>query len=473
MSSEPVHAPLFSVNGLSKAYHIYDRPLDRLRQSLARPGKTYYREHWALREASFTVAPGEAFGVIGRNGAGKSTLLTLMAGVLRPTSGTVVAPERLTALLELGSGFNPKLTGRQNVFLNGAILGLTRKDINQRLDAIREFADIGEYFDEPVKTYSSGMFLRLAFAVTTGLTPDALIVDEALAVGDVFFRQKCHARMEELLARGGAVILVSHAMNDVAQFCHRALLLNRGRMEFLGDAGEAVKRYMAAPSKTFDMAAPDRPAAALTSGSTTPPATAMPLPPTSDMPWPDPSQFLDISRLAAADNGASQCLGLALCDEDLRRTSGFIQGETAQVFVAYKLLRDIEVPICGAEFTDARRVIVFGKNTLQYDCPVPERVAAGTVLFFRFATKLDLAPGEYTVTVGFTCVDPRSYENRANITHQAMDEKTTVLSTYPGAAAFRITMRPLGTRPVQLTHHGVANLPGTARCAALAPETAS
>jgi lipopolysaccharide transport system ATP-binding protein len=471
MSSEPAAAPIFSVKGLSKAYHVYDRPLDRLRQSFARPGVTYYREHWALREATFEVAPGEAFGVIGRNGAGKSTLLTLMAGVLRPTAGTVAAPERLTALLELGSGFNPKLTGRQNVFLNGAILGLSRKDIAARLDSIREFADIGEYFDEPVKTYSSGMFLRLAFAVTTGLTPDALIVDEALAVGDVFFRQKCHARMEDILARGGAVILVSHAMNDVAQFCHRALLLDRGRMEFLGDAVEAVKRYMAAPSRTFDMAAPG-PAAALAAESASAPAGSMPRPPDAALPWPEPSQFLDISALTAADNGWAECLGLALCDTGLRAASGFAQGETVQVFVAYRLRRDIEVPICGAEFTDAKRVIVFGKNTLQYDCPVPARVPAGTVLFFRFATRLDLAPGEYTLTLGFSCMDPFTYENRANVTHQALDEQTTVLSIHPGAAAFRVTMRPLGTRPVQLTHHGVANLPGEAGCAALAPELA-
>ncbi|MBF0481674.1 MAG: ABC transporter ATP-binding protein [Desulfovibrionaceae bacterium] len=470
MSSEPAGAPLFSVTDLSKAYRIYDRPLDRVRQGFARPGAVYYREHWALREASFTVAPGEAFGVIGRNGAGKSTLLTLMAGVLRPTSGTIKAPERLTALLELGSGFNPKLTGRQNVFLNGAILGLTRRDIAARLESIREFADIGEYFDEPVKTYSSGMFLRLAFAVTTGLTPDALIVDEALAVGDVFFRQKCHARMEELLARGGAVILVSHAMNDVAQFCHRALLLNRGRVEFLGDAGDAVKRYLAAPSRVFDLAAPDRAAA---SGQGAQPAPAIPRPPDADMPWPEAGEFMDISRLAAADNGASRCLGLALCDENLRAASGFHQGETAQIFVAHEILRDIEVPVCGAEFTDSRRVIVFGKNTLQYDCPVPASAAAGAILYFRFAARLDLAPGEYTLTVGFTSLDPASYANRAHLTHQALDEKTTVLSTHPGAAAFNVTMRPLGSLPVQLTHHGVANLPGEARCAALAPRAAS
>jgi lipopolysaccharide transport system ATP-binding protein len=452
-------APLFSVTGLSKAYRVFDRPLDRVRQGFAPSGKKYYREHWALHEASFEVAPGEAFGVIGRNGAGKSTLLQLMAGVLRPTSGAVAAPSRLTALLELGSGFNPKLTGRQNVFLNGAILGLARRDVTERLDVIREFADIGEYFDEPVKTYSSGMFLRLAFAVTTGLTPDALIVDEALAVGDVFFRQKCHARMEELLARGAAVILVSHAMNDVSQFCHRALLLDRGRMEFLGDAGEAVKRYMVAPGKTFDMAPADGSPAALSGVTELDP----------DMPWPEPTEFLDLSRAAAAESGASVCLGLALCGTDLKRRGGFVQGETAVVCAAFKVLTDIEVPICGAEFTDSRRVIVFGKNTLQYDCPSPAFVPAGTVLRFTFETALDLAPGDYTLGVGFSTVSRRTYDNRASIPHHGLDEKTTILSIHSNAAPFTIAMRPLGSTPVQLTHHGVANLPGRAHCAALAP----
>ncbi|MDW8356241.1 MAG: ABC transporter ATP-binding protein, partial [Bryobacterales bacterium] len=210
---------------------------------LWRFGRHYGREFWALRNVSFEVRRGETVGIIGRNGSGKSTLLQIIAGTLAPTEGEVQVKGRVAALLELGSGFNPEFTGRENVYLNGTILGLSREEIDARFDDIVAFADIGGFIDQPVKFYSSGMMLRLAFAVSTTIDPDVLIIDEALAVGDVFFRQKCYRRLEDLRQRGVAILFVSHAMLDVKQLCDRAVLLDQGRTIFKGRAGEAVERY--------------------------------------------------------------------------------------------------------------------------------------------------------------------------------------------------------------------------------------
>lgn len=224
------------VENLSKCYQIYDRPQDRLRQSimprlqrLAGQAPTqYFREFWALRDVSFDVKKGETAGIIGRNGSGKSTLLQIICGTLTPTSGAVETRGRIAALLELGSGFNPEFTGRENVYMNGAVLGLSAEDIDARFDDIAAFADIGGFLGQPVKSYSSGMIVRLAFAVQAMVDPDILIVDEALAVGDEKFQRKCFARLEELKSRGTAILFVSHSTQQVVELCEKALLLERG-----------------------------------------------------------------------------------------------------------------------------------------------------------------------------------------------------------------------------------------------------
>lgn len=216
------------VESLSKCYHIYDRPRDRLMQMLARRRKKYFREFWALKDVSFEVRKGETVGIIGRNGSGKSTLLQLICGTLNPTSGSIQTNGRIAALLELGSGFNPEFTGRENVHLNAAVLGLDKDEIDSRFDDIAAFADIGEFMEQPAKTYSSGMMVRLAFAVQAMVDPDILIVDEALAVGDEKFQRKCFARLEDLKSRGTSIIFVSHSTQQIVELCEKALLLERG-----------------------------------------------------------------------------------------------------------------------------------------------------------------------------------------------------------------------------------------------------
>jgi len=250
--SDPVKAPI-QLEAISKCYRIFQNPQDRFKQALLdrfhgvlgkKTANQYYREHWALRDVSFELQPGEAVGILGRNGAGKSTLLQIIAGTLEPTSGSVKTSGRITALLELGSGFNPEFTGRENVFLNAQILGMSREDALTRFDDIASFADIGDFVDQPVKTYSSGMMMRLAFAVQTAVEPKVLIVDEALSVGDMFFQAKCMARISKLVDSGVALLFVSHDISVVRQLCHRAVLLNGGAVQAIGAAAAVSDEYV-------------------------------------------------------------------------------------------------------------------------------------------------------------------------------------------------------------------------------------
>lgn len=232
-----------SVRDLSKKYHMYDKPIDRLKEAFHPRRYTYHREFWALKNVSFDLQKGEALGIIGRNGCGKSTLLQIISGILLPTSGSVRVNGRISALLELGSGFNPEFTGRSNVYMNGALLGFSKKEMDEKFKSIEEFAEIGDFIDQPVKTYSSGMFVRLAFACAVSVEPEILVVDEALSVGDVFFQQKCFAKIREIISKETTCLFVSHDTTAVMSTCNRAILLNNGEIDFMGSPEETVSRY--------------------------------------------------------------------------------------------------------------------------------------------------------------------------------------------------------------------------------------
>jgi ABC-type polysaccharide/polyol phosphate transport system ATPase subunit len=234
-----------SFQNISKAYLLFNRPQDRLKESLFKYfGKHYGRVFWALRDVSYQVRRGAVLGIIGRNGSGKSTLLQVIAGTLQPTAGLLAVNGRLSALLELGAGFNPEFTGRENIFLNGAILGLTDKEVHERLDQIIAFAGIGEFVDQPVKIYSSGMYIRLAFAIAASVDPDVLIIDEALAVGDAGFIIKCMNRMKQLKESGTTILLVTHDVQTVRSFCDEALWLEGGQVQLTGSPIDVTSHYV-------------------------------------------------------------------------------------------------------------------------------------------------------------------------------------------------------------------------------------
>lgn len=239
------------VDNLFKCYHIYDQPLDRLKQMtlprlqrlLGVASKQYFREFWALKDVSFEVKKGQSVGIIGRNGSGKSTLLQMICGTLNPTSGSIQTRGRIAALLELGSGFNPEFTGRENIYLNGAVLGLSRDEVDARFDYIAAFADIGYFIEQPVKTYSSGMIMRLAFAVAINVDPQILVVDEALSVGDELFQRKCFSRIEEIRKKGATILFVSHSGSQIIELCDCAILIDAGEMLASGAPKQIVGNY--------------------------------------------------------------------------------------------------------------------------------------------------------------------------------------------------------------------------------------
>ncbi len=241
-----------SVQGLGKCYQIYNAPRDRLKQFILprlqrlvkRPQRHYFREFWALKNVTFDIKKGESVGIIGRNGSGKSTLLQVIAGTLSPTGGDVLVNGRIAALLELGSGFNAEFTGRENVFMNASVLGLSQEEIASRFQEIADFANIGDFIEQPVKTYSSGMLVRLAFAVSVCVQPDILIIDEALAVGDMAFQFKCLERLKQLIESGTTLLFVSHDISLVRSFCDLTLLLDQGLPVAFGPSLEVTETYL-------------------------------------------------------------------------------------------------------------------------------------------------------------------------------------------------------------------------------------
>ncbi len=459
---------VISVSDLSKRYDIYDTPRDRLKQllvpKLAKAAATmgladrstirqYHREFWALRGLSFEVHPGETVGIIGRNGSGKSTLLQILAGTLAPSSGQVEVEGRVAALLELGSGFNPEFSGKENVLLNARILGLSREQIEARYDEIVAFADIGDFIDQPVKTYSSGMFVRLAFAVQAHIDASIVIIDEALAVGDVFFRQKCYARLEEIRASGAAVLLVSHAMTDIEQFCDRAILLDRGKVSFIGESTEAAKRYyqlhQSNPATTVSSAQVNQSQ-----------SSAERLSRTSMDYWPQDACFTDATSITQIGNGWAKCLRYAVCDSTGSRCVSFAQGEEAIFYFEFLTEQPIAVPLAGIVLQNERGVNVHGKGSLEYCTSTPDHIPAGTIIRCRQKVELKLELGEYTFEVGLATIDASTYKSMSGLTHEKIFSRIVRLCHLPKAGLLAIGWRSMH-EGAPLTHHGIADLPGS------------
>ncbi|MFZ5735656.1 ABC transporter ATP-binding protein [Rhodopseudomonas palustris] len=455
------------VRNVSKRYDVYENPRDRLKQivvprllhtaqriGIARQAQppVYHREFWALQELSFQVRAGETLGIIGRNGSGKSTLLQIIAGTLVPTHGEVAVSGRVAALLELGSGFNPEFTGRENVLLNARILGLNRDQIAERYDRIAAFADIGDFIDQPVKTYSSGMFVRLAFAVQAHIDASIVIIDEALAVGDVFFRQKCYTRLEEIRLSGAAVLLVSHAMTDIEQFCDHAILLDHGRMLFAGEAGEAAKRYyqlhQSASQTVFEPPAAGSPVIASDGGGS------------EIESWPDDSQFVSAEEVVQVGNGWARCTRFAVCNAAGIRSPSFEQGEEARFYSEFVVTAPMGVPLTGLVLQNDRGINVHGKGSLEYAAAAPHHVEAGTIIRCCQSVRLQLELGEYTFELGLATIDAATYTSMSTLNHEQIFSRIVRVCHLPKAGFLAVGWRRHHAGP-PLTHHGLADLPGS------------
>lgn len=401
------------VEGLAKAYRIYPTPSARLSQAvvprlrrLAAPilraaGKPvdaspFFTEHWALRELSFSVQRGETVGVIGRNGSGKSTLLQLLCGTLTPSRGKVTVCGRVAALLELGSGFNPEYTGRENIFLNASVLGLTREETVARLDQILAFADIGDAVDQPVKTYSSGMAMRLAFAVIAHVDADVLIIDEALSVGDAYFQQKC-LRWLRGFQDNGTILFCSHDIGAVLNFCERAIWLDAGQTRMIGAAKEVCEGYSAFINSVTQTlpASRERKTGTTSDVAATQPKRVLPSPPPADRP-------VVFDWLAESNNfgsGDAEIISVALTTPDGDVPGWITGGEMLELRARIRIHRSMADPIIGFHVKDRLGQAIIGDNTLTIGSDVPRLLDNGCLLSVRFRLPLPLlASGRYSVT---------------------------------------------------------------------------
>lgn len=380
MSSEPA----LSVSGLGKTYRLYEKPSDRLRQMLFGRRRDYFTEVRALKGVGFTVAKGESVGVLGVNGSGKSTLLQILSGNLRPTAGTVARRGRVCALLELGTGFNPEFTGRENLFYAAGLLGMDREETAARFDAMAAFADIGDFMDRPVRCYSSGMYVRLAFALAAQAEPDILLVDEVLAVGDVFFQQKCHLHMKRKLG-GAAKVIVTHCLNTAASMTRRVLVLHGGRLVFDGPPLEGIEHYLRL-SRGQDAPGPAS-APSRGDGPAAPPLAASRAPMT-DIPR---------DKLSGALNVEFTAFRVELNSAPYQ---GFVQpGAAVTVTVRAMARREIVHPILGYMLADRFGNALFGQNTATAGLPMDPLPEGESLVRFTF-TWPEVASGEYFMTMG-------------------------------------------------------------------------
>jgi lipopolysaccharide transport system ATP-binding protein len=395
--------------GLGKCYRIYATPSDRLKQSIvpkferlaapvsallgkARAPRSFFQEFWALRDVSFSLPRGETLGVVGRNGSGKSTLLQLVCGTLMPTTGEVRMNGRVAALLELGSGFNPEFTGRENVCLNAGLLGLTREELDQRFEAITAFADIGDFLDQPVKTYSSGMMMRLAFAVIAHVDADVLVIDEALAVGDAYFQQKCMRWLRGFRERG-TVLFCSHDTGAVINLCRSAIWLDAGAVKGFGPAKDICEDYLASMhTQATGLAESTVRRTRKRDSDSAPPGETAPL-----------AQSIRVFEFSE-DSAGFGSQDAAILDVTMTKPDGtdlgLVQGgEEVQVAIRVRANRDIDRPIVGFHIKDRLGQALIGTNTYLKYRDRPLSVAAGQEFVGRFVFELPyLLTGNYAVT---------------------------------------------------------------------------
>lgn len=402
-SSARVKVPLlrFAARKIPALGHIVDARVQGL-----------CREFKALNNISFDLPRGTSMAIIGRNGSGKSTLLQVIAGTLKPTNGLVERSGRIAALLELGSGFNPEFTGRENVYMNGAIYGLDADQISARMYEVEEFAEIGVHIDQPVKTYSSGMMMRLAFSVQVLMDPEILIVDEALSVGDIFFQQKCFERMRRLSDAGTSILFVSHDLVTVAQFTQSALVLHDGEAVFLGDSGVAVKEYQimerssSSLSTSREIGSAETPLSQLSNSY--PPLGVESAQATENLSHsiikPSPLATIDLNGVIQIGSENAEFTHLSIFDSSGNPSFLFAQGSRLYVRCAILCKTHFNCLSVGVSIKDRTNVFVHGKHSVQHGIK-PASLNAGDSIAFQFSFALELAPGHYSLDIGIIDID--------------------------------------------------------------------
>ena len=373
------------VKDVDKVYKLYEKPSDRIKEALGLGSKVRHTDHKALSDVSMTIYQGETVGIIGTNGSGKSTILKIITGVLNPTAGEVKVNGRISALLELGAGFNMEYNGIENIYLNGTMIGFTEKEIDEKLQSILDFADIGEYVYQPVKTYSSGMFVRLAFAVAINIDPEILIVDEALSVGDVFFQAKCYHKFEEFKAMGKTILFVSHDLSSIAKYCDRVVLLNQGTKLGEGAPKEMIDTYKQVLVGQYQLPESSSEGNLL--------------------------EDEDIRKLASGQNinpdlleygsKKAEIVEYYFTDDKGIRTSAVVKGSRFTIHMKVEIKEDIQAPIFAFSFKNIKGTEITGTNTM-FEKTFLEPVNAGDVKEITFEQEMNLQGGDYLLSLGVT-----------------------------------------------------------------------
>lgn len=374
------------VESLTKLYKLYDKPSDRFKESLGLTKKKKYREHYALHDIDMEVKKGETVGIIGTNGSGKSTILKIITGVLNPTYGKVTIEGRISALLELGAGFNMEYTGVENVYLNGTMIGFSKEEIDEKLQDILEFADIGDFVHQPVKTYSSGMFVRLAFAVAINIDPEILIVDEALSVGDVFFQAKCYRKFEEFKKLGKTILFVSHDLGSISKYCDRVVLLNKGKLIGEGDSKEIIDMYKKVLVNQLDEDGNEYDSGHdIASGNKNS--------------W--KSQMVIDENYNQYGNGLAEIIDFCVVDDEGMITNNIIKGHEFKIKMKVKFHETVEDPILAFTIKDKQGTEICGTNTM-IEKIIIEPMKPGDIISITFQQDMYLQGTEYLLSFGCT-----------------------------------------------------------------------
>ena len=453
---------IISVDQVSKVYRLYDKPIDRLLESISLRKKSYHKDFYALRDISFSVGRGEAVGIIGTNGSGKSTMLKIITGVLSATTGKVESRGSICALLELGAGFNQDYTGIENIYMNGTMMGFSKAEMDEKLPAILEFADIGDFVYQPVKSYSSGMFVRLAFALYISIDPEVLIVDEALSVGDVFFQAKCYHRMDELKRKGTTILMVTHDLGSVMKYCDRVVLFHKGEKVGEGLPGQMVDKYKkilagkdphaeqfmeeqnflgnvdeeavdtAGSTETNENAGSDFGRNTDEAGEHAEPTSAAS--PEAGQHSPKPTGFMkDHLTLNPSSqqygNGKAEILDFGVLDKDGRPSNVLLKGEEFSIKERIVFHDDIAAPIFTFTIKDKRGMDLSGTNTLFEGKEIPA-VKKGDEYYCTFTQRMNLQGGEYLLSIsctGFEEGEHTVYDRKYDITSiTVLSNKNTV-----------------------------------------------
>jgi lipopolysaccharide transport system ATP-binding protein len=453
---------LLTLEKVSKSYRLWDRPHDRffyglwnqvpvffpkaIRDFAERRKSKLGKEVFGLSEVTLSIKKGESVGIIGVNGSGKSTLLQLIAGVLQPTTGSIqIKAKRVTALLELGSGFDPNFTGRENVLLHGSLLGLTEEENLARLPEVLAFSEIGNYFDNPVKTYSSGMVMRLAFSSSITVRADLLIVDEALSVGDVFFQQRCYHKIRDLVKAGVTILLVSHDMRSVGEFCEEALLLDRGHIAFFGDTIGAINQYYTIRREFLKASKP---------------AQAPP----KEITWNTTSQSgihqlesIPSDSVRPNENAVATFLGFALLDQDGVSTNYFIQGRWLRLIFEVGVAEDVENISPGVIIRDDRGIFLHAKYEFQVDPMRLRTCKKGDVFRVSYAVRLDLNAGLYTLSLAMLSVPPDAIQG-GKLSFGEFDQQHQNVCGTDTIVSFTVSFDS-GRLGAEFSHFGTFDLP--------------